>query len=728
MNSSSSRKKSPVRIGAGLAVIVGLTAMGATSASAGESFDPSAASARIAGADRYATAAQAAQTAWSTAQTVIVANGESNGIDAVSASYLAGVEDAPVLLTRAGSVPAETAAAIAALNPGEVIVLGGESAVSAGTYEALTAGRTGRRLAGADRFETAAEIVRAAVAAIAEGAGDAQAPTSVFIARGDVQGDQVAADALAASPVAYRAGVPVLLTDANGLPEATAAALASVQPASVVALGGESAVSSRVAEDARAAAGADSVTRLQGGDRTGTAAAIAASEVAGEAGLSTTGAALANGYRLDALVAGPAAGKAGYPLLLTESATSLGAGTRTYLDAHAATLTEAQVYGGQSAVSTTAAREAAITGGNPNPSAAAGDDVIALAEAFAATLDDEQKEALYQEYTFANATNWSNFPDALLAGDFGGGGGFPTGTAPTGAPTGTAPTGAPTGTAPTGAPGGGSNSTGRVGVQTDTLSEEQWSALEALLAAATGSGEDEGFDEIVQHLEADDYLGENGGGDSYGRGNFFIAFLGTPGETGTWELQFGGHHLAVANTYVDGQLAGATPSFRGIEPFSTVEVDGDTVQPEQQEQQAFSALLTSLDDTQDSAAKLSTSFNDILLGPGEDWAFPTTSEGVKGSDLTAEQKQLLLDAIEKYVGDVDDENAATILAKYESELDETYVAYSGTTDVTETGDYVRIDGPSVWIEFSMQNGIVLDGAHPHAVWRDKNTDYAGLTS
>ena len=48
--------------------------------------------------------------------------------------------------------------------------------------------------------------------------------------------------------------------------------------------------------------------------------------------------------------------------------------------------------------------------------------------------------------------------------------------------------------------------------------------------------------------------------------------------------------------------------------------------------------------------------------------------------------------------------------------------------MTEKGDYIRIDGPSVWIEFSMQNGIVLSGAHPHAVWRDKQTDYAGTTS
>jgi len=248
------------------------------------------------------------------------------------------------------------------------------------------------------------------------------------------------------------------------------------------------------------------------------------------------------------------------------------------------------------------------------------------------------------------------------------------------------------------------------------------------LRAATGSGEDEGFDEILQHLAADDYLGENGGGDEYGRGNFFIAFLGEPSDSGTWELQFGGHHLAVSNTYVDGALAGATPSFRGIEPFTTVEVDGETVEPEQQEAAAFAALLASLDPDQLAAAQLEGSYNDILLGPGEDWAFPETAEGLAVSELTDDQKQLLLTAIGTYVGDVDDESAAEILATYESQLDETYLSWAGTTSMTEIGDYVRVDGPQVWIELSQQHGIVLDGAHPHAVWRDKLTDYAGLTS
>lgn len=379
---------------------------------------------------------------------------------------------------------------------------------------------------------------------------------------------------------------------------------------------------------------------------------------------------------------------------------------------------------GDSGDSSSASTSASATS---SPATSGSGDVVALAEAFAATLDEEQAAALQQDYTFANASNWSNLPDALLTGGGGaapGGGTPPSGAAPSGgAPSG----GAPSGGAPSGGAGSAS-STGRVGLQTDSLTDEQWSALEDLLAGVTGSAADEGFDEILQHLAADDYLADNGGGDDYGRGDYFIAFLGEPSDSGTWELQFGGHHLAVANTYVDGALAGATPSFRGIEPLGTVEQDGETVQPEQQEQAAFAALLGSLDDDQLAAAQLSQSYGDILLGPGNDWAFPETSEGLVGSELDDEQKALLLAAIATYVGDVDDADAETILAGYEGELDDTHVAFSGTSSVSEVGDYVRIDGPSVWIEFSLQNGIVLDGAHLHAVWRDKQSDYAGLTS
>ena len=39
---------------------------------------------------------------------------------------------------------------------------------------------------------------------------------------------------------------------------------------------------------------------------------------------------------------------------------------------------------------------------------------------------------------------------------------------------------------------------------------------------------------------------------------------------------------------------------------------------------------------------------------------------------------------------------------------------------------MRIDGPSVWIEYSAQGGIVIRTVtHPHSVWRDRTGDYSG---
>nr|WP_317170143.1 DUF3500 domain-containing protein [Rhodocytophaga rosea] len=85
-----------------------------------------------------------------------------------------------------------------------------------------------------------------------------------------------------------------------------------------------------------------------------------------------------------------------------------------------------------------------------------------------------------------------------------------------------------------------------------------------------------------------------------------------------------------------------------------------------------------------------------------------------------------MNAIKLYTNDLDSETAAAYLTKYTSELNETYIAYAGSTAVTAQNDYIRIDGPSVWIEFSYQGGIVIRNTpHPHSVWRDRTSDYGG---
>ena len=311
--------------------------------------------------------------------------------------------------------------------------------------------------------------------------------------------------------------------------------------------------------------------------------------------------------------------------------------------------------------------------------------VVCLAEALKATLSADQLTTLQRAYSKTDAAKWSNFPE------FG-------------------------------------DRPRRVGIRLGSLSATQIKAAKALMAAAmTQNVPNEGFDELEGNLAADEYLGNLIGKTStFNSGNYYLAFLGTPSTSGLWELQFGGHHFAVANTYNSGKAIGFTPSFRGVEPIAPVTVNGRTYQPAEQERQAFATLLGSLSSSEQATAKLSATFRDVLLGPGADGQFPNTRQGLKVGDLSAAQKKLVLNAIKLYVNDLEPTSVATVLAKYTADLDNTYIAYSGSGTMSQPGDYVRIDGPQVWIEYSGQGSRDIPGTvHPHSVWRDRLTDYGG---
>jgi hypothetical protein len=251
-----------------------------------------------------------------------------------------------------------------------------------------------------------------------------------------------------------------------------------------------------------------------------------------------------------------------------------------------------------------------------------------------------------------------------------GGGGTPPadGTAPTGTPpTGTAPTGtAPTGTAPT-----------------------------TTTSTSTGA--------------------------QYGETLYSIAFFGTPSTTKKWMLQFGGHHLAVNETFSGSEITG-TPYFVGVEPLSFV-VASKSYAPLKPASDAMVALFGSLTTDELAAAKLTKTYDDVLLGPGSDDDFPATKEGVAVSSLSDSQKALLTKAIEQWVGNVP--NAKKLMAAYEKGYADTKIAYATSTDPTVQGSYFRIDGPRVWIEIVSQAGVVTSNIHYHSVWRDRGYDYGG---
>ena len=266
----------------------------------------------------------------------------------------------------------------------------------------------------------------------------------------------------------------------------------------------------------------------------------------------------------------------------------------------------------------------------------------------------------------------------------------------------------------------------RVGPILSEFTTEQLGFIKALLKEASGLAANEGMDELEQILNADDYLkakADDGAG--FSSGNYHIAFLGKPAAAGTWQLYFGGHHFAFANTYKDAKPVGASPSFRGVEPFTTFNQNGRGNAPLAQEQAAFAAMLAALSPQEQAKAQLSQSYTNIIAGPQQDNNFPAAREGVKAGELSAEKQALVMAAVETYVRDAAPLGADAIMAKYQQELAETHVAFSGTLTAAAEGDYVRIDGPSVWIEFSVQPGRSIPGIHPHSVWRDRVADYGG---
>lgn len=308
--------------------------------------------------------------------------------------------------------------------------------------------------------------------------------------------------------------------------------------------------------------------------------------------------------------------------------------------------------------------------------------IIRLAEALKSSLQDDQLAVVQLAYSKQDAAQWSNLPATFRGAK-------------------------------------------RVGLNFGSMTATQIRLAKTLLKAVAGNTVNEGWDELQQLLNADDYLAVNGGRSDYGAANYYIALLGTPAAKGTFEIQFGGHHMAFANTYKDGVLTGATPSFRGVEPFGTFVWDGKNNQPLNDEQTALSAMLTSFSEGQQAMAKLSSTYSDLLVGPQKDGAFPSTPSGIRCNDLSPAQRKLVMNAIKTYVDDIDEASAAAFVKKYEAQMNDTYISYSGTTGLTARNDYVRIDGPSVWIEYSCQHGVILSGTHPHSVWRDKLKDYGG---
>jgi len=308
---------------------------------------PSPSVSRVSGVDRYGTAIAQSVSGFEsgTVTTTVLASGE-DFPDALSGGLLAGLYDSPILLTRRSSLPAGMLAEIARLGASKVVLIGGPASIDSSVTSTLkAAGLTVQRIAGVDRYATAA-----AVALEYKRITGADVLPKAFLARGDLYPDALAVSSLSAS-----AGIPVLLTRTATLSGSTRSALTSLGTTEVVIAGSSAAVSTAVAAEVDAMPGVR-IVRWQGSDRYATAAQVATGGFArGWASGSYFG--IATGVNFpDALGGGALAGHNGGVVLLTTPA-SLHDSARVVVQNSGYDGTPVVLFGSTSAISQAVAGE-----------------------------------------------------------------------------------------------------------------------------------------------------------------------------------------------------------------------------------------------------------------------------------------------------------------------------------------------------------------------------------
>jgi putative cell wall-binding protein len=192
---------------------------------------------RIAGENRYDTAAQVAARFPTGGKTAYAASGV-DFPDALAAGAAAAGAGVPLLLVGPTGAPPVATAALSRLQPAEVRVLGGASAVNDDAVAQLQAVVPNvRRIAGADRYATA----QALASTWMEGA-TGKKPAEALVATGSSF-----PDALAAAPLAAKRGAPIVLTAQPCSPQPTVDVLRDMAWPDVTVVGGATVVSSAAA-------------------------------------------------------------------------------------------------------------------------------------------------------------------------------------------------------------------------------------------------------------------------------------------------------------------------------------------------------------------------------------------------------------------------------------------------------------------------------------------------
>ena len=195
---------------------------------------------------------------------------------------------------------------------------------------------------------------------------------------------------------------------------------------------------------------------------------------------------------------------------------------------------------------------------------------------------------------------------------------------------------------------------------------------------------------------------------------YYVTIFGTPGK-GNWGWRFEGHHLSLNYTISDGKVS-VTPAFFGTNPAEVREGARKGIRPLGKLEDLARELVQSVGDT---AVFSDKPPRDILSSQDREAAEPE-AQGVKGSEMNAKQKEMLLDVLIEFASNGRREISGEGLDEIREAVDRIQFAWAGGTAVGQP-HYFRITLPKAFlVEYAnTQNGA----NHAHAVWRMYDGDF-----
>ena len=268
---------------------------------------------RVDGGDRVETGIKISQKYYDKAKTVIVVRHDLFP-DSMTASVLAKLKDAPILLNPTNKLDPRVGAEIKRLGAEEVIIVGGPDSISEKVRVDLKAydkDKDVERIAGVDRYGTSEMVARRVT-------GITGKKNTGVIASG-----QVFPDALSVGTFASRDGYPILLVKKNFVPDQVVRAIKDLDINKTYIAGGTNTISKSTEAKLPGV-----LERMAGKDRYETSVAIAKSKFK-----DSREAFIASGEEFaDALVISPVSGKYNRPTLLASRNKKTNAVVKKYIE------------------------------------------------------------------------------------------------------------------------------------------------------------------------------------------------------------------------------------------------------------------------------------------------------------------------------------------------------------------------------------------------------------